>query len=204
LLLRTASPKTGRLRHVFEFRDLRISKDVGGDLSKLAGVQLWSAASSTGSRRSKQKSSPSVWALRCSLTHSRGHPPVFQLDGPGDQFSRCPVAREPNYNGIFNVPNPDGYLRTCMTAEVHIVPGTANGVPTLPAAALRQAEPNGTFKVRVVEPSGAVSTRVVKVGLNKKVVAEIRDGLAAGERVVIGTTGMDSSARKLPGPPPGM
>jgi membrane fusion protein, macrolide-specific efflux system len=40
------------------------------------------------------------------------------------------------YNGIFNVPNADGDLRTYMTAEVHIVLGEAHNILTIPAAAL--------------------------------------------------------------------
>lgn len=106
------------------------------------------------------------------------------------------------YNGIFNVPNPDGDLRTYMTAEVHIVLGEAHNVLTIPAGALGEIEADGVSNVKVVEPSGAVVTRAVKVGLNNKITAEIRHGLAAGERVVIGTSGTDAAPGGMPGPPP--
>lgn len=106
------------------------------------------------------------------------------------------------YNGIFTVPNPDGDLRTYMTAEVHIVLGEARNVLTVPAAALGEAGMDGTYNVRVVEPSGAVAVRNVRVGLNTKITAEIRSGLAAGERVVIGTTGTDVAPKQMLGPPP--
>ncbi|WP_315838708.1 efflux RND transporter periplasmic adaptor subunit [Bradyrhizobium prioriisuperbiae] len=109
------------------------------------------------------------------------------------------------YNGIFNVPNPDGDLRTYMTAEVHIVLGEAQNVLTIPAAALAETRVDGTTNVRVVEPSGAVVARNVKVGLNNKIRAEIRSGLAAGEQVVVGTTDTDAASKTMPGPPgPGM
>ncbi|BGE85462.1 efflux RND transporter periplasmic adaptor subunit [Methylosinus trichosporium] len=108
------------------------------------------------------------------------------------------------YNGIFNVPNPDGDLRTYMTAEVHIVLDEAHDVLTVPAAALGEVDAEGAYKVRVVEPSGAVATRAVKVGLNNKITAEIRSGLTVGERVVIGVTGAATPKAMLGSPPPPM
>lgn len=109
------------------------------------------------------------------------------------------------YNGIFNVPNPDGDLRTYMTAEVHIVLGEAHNVLTIPVGALGEIDADGVSKVKVVEPSGAVVTRAVKVGLSNKIKAEVRHGLATGERVVIGTSGTDAAPGRMPGPPsPGL
>ena len=108
------------------------------------------------------------------------------------------------YNGIFNVPNPDGDLRTYMTAEVHIVLGEARNVLTVPAAALGVIDADGMSMVRVVDPSGAVVTRAVKIGLSNKIVAEIRHGLATREQVVIGTREPAVSPSKMPGPPPGI
>lgn len=106
------------------------------------------------------------------------------------------------YNGIFNVPNPDGYLRTYMTAEVHIVLGEARDVLTVPSAALRKVQPDGTAMVSMVGSDGAVVTRTVKVGLDNKVMAEVRDGLKPGERVVIGTS-QDDAGKQTNLPPPG-
>lgn len=106
------------------------------------------------------------------------------------------------YNGIFDVPNPDGYLRTYMTAEVHIVLGEAHNVLTVPSAALAEVQPDGTATVRVVEPAGTVVTRKVKIGLDNKVLAEIREGLKPGERVVIGTR-RDDAKKQTNLPPPG-
>jgi macrolide-specific efflux system membrane fusion protein len=40
--------------------------------------------------------------------------------------------------------------------------------------------------VRVVDATGQVEVRPVEIGLNNKVMAEIRAGLAEGERVVTG------------------
>lgn len=89
------------------------------------------------------------------------------------------------YIGTFEVPNPDGRLRTYMTAEVQIVTDEARDVLTVPAAALLGGGRDGT-SVRVVDAAGAVAARPVEIGLNNKVAVEVRAGLAEGERVVTG------------------
>jgi len=106
------------------------------------------------------------------------------------------------YNGIFNVPNPDGKLRTYMTAEVHIVLGQAKDVLTIPAIALGKPAADGTYPVQVVDAAAKITTRNVTVGLNDKATAEIRSGLEAGERVVTGqlAPGAASSSGRPPGP----
>lgn len=109
------------------------------------------------------------------------------------------------YNGIFNVPNEDGRLRTYMTAEVHIVLGRADDVLTVPAVALGPRNADGSYTVRVVD-GDKIERRKVEIGLNDKVIAEVRSGLEAGDRVV---TGEGSSApgaatgRRMGGPPMG-
>ncbi|QRG05504.1 efflux RND transporter periplasmic adaptor subunit [Xanthobacter dioxanivorans] len=105
------------------------------------------------------------------------------------------------YIGVFDVPNPEGRLRTYMTAEVHIVLGAAKGVLTVPSTALVRA--GDGYAVRVVGADGSLARRRVDVGLNDKVTAEIRSGLNEGDRVVTGemTTGAATPARRS-GPPP--
>jgi macrolide-specific efflux system membrane fusion protein len=100
------------------------------------------------------------------------------------------------------VPNDDGYLRTYMTAEVHIVLGEARNVVTVPVAALRGPDAEGVYEARIREPSGAITTRSVKVGLNNKITAEILTGLKEGERVLIGL-GNDAPPKAASAVPPG-
>nr|WP_245261893.1 efflux RND transporter periplasmic adaptor subunit [Ancylobacter sp. FA202] len=107
------------------------------------------------------------------------------------------------YNGILHVPNPDGRLRTYMTAEVHIVVGHAVDVLTLPAMALGARGADGLYEIRVLRGDGRVETRRVEIGLNDKTVAEIRAGLSVGEQVVTGdTASVAPSTSGMPGPPP--
>lgn len=93
------------------------------------------------------------------------------------------------YNGNFTVPNPDGKLRTYMTAEVHIVLGRAENVLTIPSAALGRQGRGGQYTVNVTGADGLSSPRQVRIGLNDKVTAEVEDGLTEGEQVVTGSAG---------------
>lgn len=101
------------------------------------------------------------------------------------------------YNGLFNVPNEDGRLKTYMTAEVHIIIGSAIDVVTIPSAALGPKQEDGSYIVYVVGESNAVSPRKVEVGLNNRITAEIRSGLAEGERVAMGQGAMIAAGTTL-------
>ena len=110
------------------------------------------------------------------------------------------------YTGIIPVENPDGGLRSYMTAQVSIVLGAAQDVLTIPSSALGRRNPDGSHQVRVVAAGGAVETRDVVIGLNDKVVAEVVSGLAEGERVVTGQPGAAATpaaprgSRRMMGP----
>lgn len=99
------------------------------------------------------------------------------------------------YNGRLDVPNPDGRLRTSMTALVTIVLEKVAGVPTLPAAALGAKGSDGTYPVQVQDANGKLSCRKVGVGINNNVTAQILSGLQVGDKVVVGVAA-------IPGQPP--
>ncbi|MEO6679549.1 MAG: macrolide transporter subunit MacA [Pseudomonas sp.] len=90
------------------------------------------------------------------------------------------------YNGLFDVPNPDHRLRISMTAQVRIVLDKAKDVLTVPVAALGAKNSDGSFAVRVLDAQGVAQMRNVKTGINNNVKAEIKEGLAEGDKVVIG------------------
>ncbi|MDF3198893.1 macrolide transporter subunit MacA [Pseudomonas sp. 1912-s] len=90
------------------------------------------------------------------------------------------------YNALFDVPNPDHRLRIAMTAQVRIVLDTAKAALTVPVAALGPRNADGSFPVRVVDAKGKASTRQVQTGINNNVKVQILDGLAEGDKVVIG------------------
>lgn len=59
------------------------------------------------------------------------------------------------YNGLFDVPNPDGKLRISMTAQVNIVLAEARDVLTVPSAALGAAQRTGERSPSVDRKVGA-------------------------------------------------
>ena len=111
------------------------------------------------------------------------------------------------YNGLLDIPNPEGQLRISMTAQVNIVLNEAKQVLSIPSAALGDRDRDGRNTVRVVDNAGQAVPRSVKVGLNNNIYAQILDGLAVGERVVVseapaaGDTGSGSTRMR---PPRGM
>ncbi len=108
------------------------------------------------------------------------------------------------YYGRFDVPNPDGVLRTYMTAQVKVILGEAKGVVTVPTAALSSGGTGGERAVEVVAADGTTTRRRVVVGLDDKVRAEIRSGLAVGEKVVVGRRSTEAKTSAMPGPPGGL
>ncbi len=101
------------------------------------------------------------------------------------------------YNGLLDVPNPDGQLRISMTAQVSIVQAEARQVLSIPSAALVERD-----QVRVLNADGVAAPRKVKVGLNNNIHAQILDGLALGDRVVVSEASADSPSNKRMGRPP--
>ncbi|AJE97006.1 macrolide transporter subunit MacA [Pandoraea apista] len=98
------------------------------------------------------------------------------------------------YNALFEVPNADHRLRISMTAQVNVLLGTAKQALSIPVAALGKKVGADRYEVRVLGDDGKAATRQVVTGLNNNVKVEVREGLKAGERVVIGEAGESTSA----------
>lgn len=89
------------------------------------------------------------------------------------------------YNGLFDIPNPDGTLRISMTAQVYIVLDKASDALLVPASALRPARDNPQMNtVQVLNAQGQPERRRVKVGINNNIQAQILEGLEPGDRVI--------------------
>jgi len=97
------------------------------------------------------------------------------------------------YNALFEVPNPEGELRISMTAQVYVVLNEAKNALTIPASALGERTPDGRYIVQVVNAQGRAEPRPIKVGMNNNVVAQVLEGLSAGEQVVVGEAAASAS-----------
>lgn len=109
------------------------------------------------------------------------------------------------YNGLFEVPNPDGRLRVSMTAQVFIVLAKADDALVIPASALgRRDRKTKLHEVSVLEGPPAqqkVVKKQVKIGLNNRVQAQVLEGLKEGDLVVVGDAaagGSEGGQRRMP------
>lgn len=102
------------------------------------------------------------------------------------------------YNGLFDVDNADGKLKTGMTAQVYIVQASAKNALTVPSGALERRGREGYF-ARVVNAKGEIEPRKVKVGINTNVTAQILEGLEEGERVVVAEVTAEQRASRSQG-----
>ncbi len=96
------------------------------------------------------------------------------------------------YQALFDVPNEGGELMTQMSAQVFFVAAAADNVPLVPMAALKKGK-DGGWTAQVLGADGQARERAVKVGVTNRVSAEILDGLAEGERVLVGNRPAASS-----------
>jgi len=114
------------------------------------------------------------------------------------------------YNGVFDIDNAAGDLKTYMTAEVHIVLARAERALVIPAAALGPRDPDGSYSVQVPDQDGRPQPRKISIGINNRAEVQVLSGLQAGERVVVGEATAASSGtatsggRRGPGGPPPM
>lgn len=108
------------------------------------------------------------------------------------------------YNGLLDVPNPDGILRISMTTQVHILLASAPHALTIPASALGPRAANGRYRIQVLNPDGKVAWRSIRTGINNHVMVQVLDGLKAGEKVVLGEASPTATTQTHNGPPPGM
>ncbi|MDQ2102854.1 efflux RND transporter periplasmic adaptor subunit, partial [Azospirillum isscasi] len=102
------------------------------------------------------------------------------------------------YTALFEVANDRGELRPDMTAQVFFVAAAAQDAVTVPVAALTPVdEPAGLHSVALIGVGGTVETREIRVGVRDRFNAEVRHGLAGGERIVVGWRTADGRPPKI-------
>lgn len=88
------------------------------------------------------------------------------------------------YKGLFSIPNPDGLLKTYMTAEIHIVLAKAQGALVAPNSALRATGEPNRATVRVASGIDTIEERTVETGITDRINTQILSGLKEGDRIV--------------------
>lgn len=89
------------------------------------------------------------------------------------------------YHGVLRVKNPEGKLRTKMTAKVRISIGRAADVVLVPWAALSVRRSDGSYLVKVRGEGDKVEDRQVHIGFTDKIHAQVLNGLEEGETVLL-------------------
>lgn len=91
------------------------------------------------------------------------------------------------YTALFDVANPHQELMTQMSAQVFFVIAKAEDVVTVPMSALMPVDRRTKrYQVQVLTPAGVPELREVTVGVTNRVTAEIKEGLQAGEKILLG------------------
>ena len=101
------------------------------------------------------------------------------------------------YNGLLDVPNPDGKLRISMTAQVSITLQKVDNALLIPAGVLGRRAKDGSYTVRVATGEKGrqqISERKIHIGLNNRIQAQVLDGLKEGEQLVVGDAAQGSGA----------
>jgi cobalt-zinc-cadmium efflux system membrane fusion protein len=92
------------------------------------------------------------------------------------------------------VPNTDGRLKPAMFTTSEIVTSADSQAPAVPPAAI--VREGDQAHVWVVRPDGVLQERAIQTGRTNGPSIEVRQGLAAGERIVIsGSLFIDSAAQ---------
>ncbi len=95
------------------------------------------------------------------------------------------------YNVLIDSENKDHQLMDSMSTQIFFTIGAAKNVPLIPVEALshRKADADNdkgmAYIVKVAGEKGKTEERTIHVGLTDRVSAEVRDGLAEGEQVVL-------------------
>ncbi|MGR9087207.1 MAG: efflux RND transporter periplasmic adaptor subunit [Gammaproteobacteria bacterium] len=95
------------------------------------------------------------------------------------------------YNVLVDVDNEDGQLMTGMSAQVFFVLGEARHVLIIPVNALGKRlseednEKGRAYRVKRFVKGRGFQEKVIHIGLQNRRLAEVRDGLSAGDRIAL-------------------
>jgi macrolide-specific efflux system membrane fusion protein len=103
------------------------------------------------------------------------------------------------YDGLFDVDNADGSLKTGMTAQVYVIQASARDTLIVPSSALQRKGGRGadaSYTVKVLGADRKPVEKPVKIGINTNVSAQVLEGLNEGDKVVVAqATGKKTGAQ---------
>jgi macrolide-specific efflux system membrane fusion protein len=115
-------------------------------------------------------------------------PPVAEAKSSASA-TPAPATKAVVYTVLFDVDNADGELMPQMTALVSFVTARAPDAVAVPLASLSENESEpGTYTARVLRADGQPETRQVRLGARSRHLAEVREGLHEGDRLITAET----------------
>ncbi|AHG19282.1 macrolide transporter [Chania multitudinisentens RB-25] len=88
------------------------------------------------------------------------------------------------YNGVFVIANGQRLLRTSMTAQVFIITEQVKDALRVPVAAFGEQQGKDRYQIQVMN-GDQMESRWIRIGINDRQFAEVKEGLKEGERVVL-------------------
>nr|WP_025120514.1 MULTISPECIES: efflux RND transporter periplasmic adaptor subunit [unclassified Serratia (in: enterobacteria)] len=107
---------------------------------------------------------------------------ALQEDNPSSSSNQ--QASAVYYSGVFAIANGKRLLRTSMTAQVFIITEQAKNALRVPVAAFGAQQGKDRYQVQVMNGK-QLESRWVRIGLNDRQFAEVKEGLKEGDRVVL-------------------
>ncbi|WP_260514407.1 efflux RND transporter periplasmic adaptor subunit [Serratia fonticola] len=107
---------------------------------------------------------------------------ALQEDNPSSSSNQ--QASAVYYSGVFAIANSKRLLRTSMTAQVFIITEQAKNALRVPVAAFGEQQGKDRYQVQVMNGK-QLESRWVRIGLNDRQFAEVKEGLKEGDRVVL-------------------
>ena len=102
------------------------------------------------------------------------------------------------YNALFEVENGDGRLMNNMTTQVFFIVAAAKNTLLVPASSIR-SDSSGQSIVRVLDESGHINERAVRIGVRNRLQAEILQGVSEGEHVIAESSkNLEGKSPKMP------
>lgn len=110
---------------------------------------------------------------------------LSSLENNGSQSNAAGSAQAVYFNALFKAANDDGKLLPMMTADVTIVTSAVENAVLAPWSAFRGPDEKGHFKAVVRHKNGQTEERTVRVGITNRIDAEVLEGLAEGDEVLL-------------------
>ena len=124
-------------------------------------------------------------------------PPASVAPAAGNAATPAAATKAVTYTALFDVDNKDAELLPQMTAQVVFVTGSAEQALTVPLTALQSDKDQQSQSVRVLTAKRQPEQRNVKLGVRSRHQVQVLDGVAEGERVIVGVTLIPGGLRWL-------